>query len=184
MRAKDVIKLLNVSHITLYIYLSKGYIYASKLPNGYYNFDEESIFKFINNDNRINVIYSRVSTYKQKKDLYTQTQYIINYCNKHNIQINKIYSEISSGIEFDNRNEFINLFNDVIKYKIKYIIISDKDRLTRLSFKTINFLFEKFGTKIIVISNKNDNNEMFNELLSLMHILSTTMYSNRRKTRK
>jgi len=67
------------------------------------------------------------------------------------------------------------------------MIISDKDILTRLSFKTIKYLFEKFGTKIIVVSSKYDNkysnNEIFEEIISLMHILFTQMYSNKRKQR-
>lgn len=186
MKAKDAMKMLDVTRITLYNYINKGHIKATKLPNGYYEFDDESIFKFMKKDKRINVIYSRVSTYKQKNDLEKQTEFLTNYCKKNNITINKTYSEISSGIEFDDRKEFLKLFNEVIKYKIKYIIISDKDRLTRLSFKTIKFLFEQFGAKIIVVSRKGKkygDNEMFEELISLLHIFSTKMYSQRRKKR-
>ena len=68
--------------------------------------------------------------------------------------------------------------------KIKNIYITHKDRLTRLSFKTLSNLFSKFNTNIIVIdedSNKSNDNEIFDELISLLHIFSTTMYSHRRK---
>ena len=186
MKAKDAMRLLGITRITLYTYLKKGYIKATKLQNGYYEYDGESIFKFMKKDKRINVIYSRVSTYKQRNDLNKQMTFLKNYCDKNNIKVDKIYSEISSGIEFDERKEFSILFNQVIKYKIKYVIISDKDRLTRLSFKTIKFLFKQFGTQIIVVSNKKNkynDNEMFEELVSLLHIFSTRMYSQRRKKR-
>jgi predicted site-specific integrase-resolvase len=76
--------------------------------------------------------------------------------------------------------------NDVFNHKIKNIYISHRDRLTRLSFKTIETIFNKFNTKIIVINDNNDGNndhEIFEELISLMHIFSTTMYSNRRKNK-
>jgi predicted site-specific integrase-resolvase len=73
--------------------------------------------------------------------------------------------------------------DDVINLKIKYIYITHKDRLTRMSFKTIQHLFSKYGTNIIIISNISNDNEIFEELISLMHIFSTTMYSNRRKNK-
>ena len=49
---------------------SKGYkiTVLDNLSNGYYDYDEHSVLKFIKKDNRYDVIYARVSTYKQKKD--------------------------------------------------------------------------------------------------------------------
>ena len=66
MKSKDVLKLLKVSRVTLMTYVKNGTIKATKLSNGLYNYDDASIFKFLKIDNRFNVIYSRVSTYKQK----------------------------------------------------------------------------------------------------------------------
>ena len=76
--------------------------------------------------------------------------------------------------------------NDVFNHKIQNIYISHRDRLTRLSFKTIESIFLKFNTKIIVINdsnNQSNDTEVFEELISLMHIFSTTLYSNRRKNK-
>jgi predicted site-specific integrase-resolvase len=93
MKAKDVLNILKISRITLYNYTKEGKIKVSKLSNGYYDYDEESIFKLINKDTRINVIYARVSTYKQRNDLENQINQISSYCNNNNIIINKIYSD-------------------------------------------------------------------------------------------
>ena len=93
--------------------------------------------------------------------------------------------DISSGIDIY-RNNLNKLINDVINLNIKNIYISHRDRLTRLSFRTLQELFRKFGTNIIIIndtSNESNDNEIFEELISLMHIFSTTMYSNRRKNK-
>jgi len=79
--------------------------------------------------------------------------------------------------------------DDVINLKIKNIYITHKDRLTRLSFKTVQYLFSKYGANIVIITNNKqssnitNDNEIFEELISLMHIFSTTMYSNRRKNK-
>ena len=185
MKAKEVLKILNISRITLYTYTKEGKIKATKMDNGYYDYDEQSVMKIINKDIRSNVIYARVSTYKQKIDLENQINKLSTYCNTNNIVINKIYSDINSGIDLD-RSNFNNLLDDVMKYKIKNIYITHKDRLTRLSFKTIEFIFQKYQTKIIEINSNHtasNDHEVFEELISLMHYFSTTMYSNRRKNK-
>ena len=185
MKAKEVLKILNISRITLYTYTKEGKIKATKMDNGYYDYDEQSVMKIINKDVRYNVIYARVSTYKQKTDLENQINKLSTYCNTNNIIINKIYSDINSGIDLD-RTNFNNLLDDVMKYKIKNIYITHKDRLTRLSFKTIEFIFQKYQTNIIEINSNHtisNDHEVFEELISLMHYFSTTMYSNRRKNK-
>ena len=67
MKAKDVMNLLNISRSTLYLYHRDGKIKGKKLDNGYYDYDKQSILKLMKSDTRNDVIYSRVSTYKQKK---------------------------------------------------------------------------------------------------------------------
>lgn len=178
-------KLLNICRTTLYHYTKDNIIKHTKLSNGYYDYDEHSVLQFIKKDNRSNVIYTRVSTYKQKNDLTNQINKLQTYCKDNNINIHHVYSEIASGIDLD-RTELSKLLDDVFSYKIKNIYISNKDRLTRLSFKTLESLLNKFNTNIIVINNihnQNNDNEIFEELISLMHIFSTTLYSNRRKNK-
>lgn len=185
MKAKEVMKLLNICRTTLYNYTKDNVIKTTKLSNGYYDYDEQSVLKFIKKDNRINVIYARVSTYKQKNDLFNQIEKLQTYCKNSNINIEHLYSEIASGIDLD-RTELSKLLDDVFTHKIKNIYIFNKDRLTRLSFKTLEALLKKFNTNIIVMNdhhNQTNDNEIFEELISLMHIFSTTMYSNRRKNK-
>lgn len=185
MKAKEVMKLLNICRTTLYNYTKDNIIKSNKLSNGYYDYDEQSVLKFIKKDNRINVLYAWVSTYKQKNDLNNQIEKLQTYCTTYNINFEHTYSEISSGIDLD-RIELNKLLDEVFNHKIKNIYISNKDRLTRLSFKTLEALLKKFNTNIIVINdshNQNNDNEIFEELISLMHIFSTTMYSNRRKNK-
>lgn len=71
--------------------------------------------------------------------------------------------------------------------KIKNIYITYKDRLTRLSFKLIEQIFKKFGTSIIPINDNNidkDNEkELFDELIAITHYFSTKTYSKRHKAK-
>ena len=186
MKSKDVLKLLNISRTTLMTYIKTGKIKGTKLDNGYYDYDDKSVFAFLKKDSRINVIYSRVSTNKQKSDLTRQINSIISYCDDNNINYNKIYKEISSGVDMD-RTQFSLLIDDVFNYKIQNIYITYKDRLTRLSFKTIEQIFKKFGTTIIVINDdnkdKDNEKELFEELINIVHHFSTKTYSKRHKNK-
>jgi len=182
MKAKEVMKLLNICRGTLYNYIKEGKLEAIQLDNGYYDYNEKSVYNLLKIDERKEVIYTRVSTYKQKNDLINQLDKIQIYCSKNNIKISSVYSEIASGIDLD-RPEFSKLLDEVFNYKIKSIYIS---RLTRLSFKTLKSIFDRFNTKIIIINQLNsesNDNEIFEELISLMHIFSTTLYSNRRRNK-
>jgi len=182
MKSKEALKLLGVSRVTLSTYVKTGKIKVTRLSNGYYDYDDKSIFDFLGQNKKINVIYTRVSTHKQKDDLTRQTKFLNKFCKKHNIVVSKIFTEISSGIDLD-REQFNNLLNDVFNYKIDKIIITDKDRLTRLSFLTLENILKQFGASIIVSSKyeKNDNgNEIFDELISMMHLFSTREYSKRK----
>ena len=183
MRAKEVMKILNICRTTLYKYTKEGTIKSVQLDNGYFDYEEKSVYSLLKKDERREVIYARVSTYKQKNDLNVQINKIQSYCSENNISIDKIYSEISSGLDLD-RTEFSKLLDDIFDYKIKTVYISNRDRLTRLSFRTLDAICKRFNTKIFVINNdnnKSNDNEIFEELISLMHIFSTTLYSNRRK---
>lgn len=190
MKSKDVLKLLNVTRPTLTAYVKTGKILVNLLPNGYYDYDDDSVYKFIGKDKydfqRINIIYARVSTYKQKNDLGNQVLQLIDYCNDNNIKYDKVFKEIASGIDFD-RKEFSELMNLVINNKVNNIYITYKDRISRLSFLTMENLFKHFGTKIIVINdnkNANDKDDLFEELMNIVHLFSTKLYSSRKNKKQ
>ena len=180
MKSHEVLRLLGVTRVTLTSYVKSGKIKATMLDNGHYDYNAESVFAFLKKDCRYNVIYARVSTYKQKNDLKTQIKNINKFCLANDITIEKTFSEISSGIDLD-RKELSKLLDEILAYKVKNVYITNRDRLTRLSFVTIESICKKFGTNIVVINkNKEYDNELFEELLSLIHIFSTKMYSHRR----
>lgn len=184
MKAKDVLRLTQFSRITLMNHVKNGKIKANKLPNGYYDYDEDDVMKFVKNEHRKNVIYARVSTYKQKNDLDHQIHFLNKFCKNNDINIDQIVSDISSGLDLDRPN-FSNLLDDILHYRISTVVISFKDRLTRLSFPILQSIFNKFGTNIIIASKTDDDDdnteEYFEDLMALMHIFSTKVYSNRRK---
>lgn len=185
MRAREVLALLGITQPTLGEYVKKGYIKATTLPSGRRDYDEESVYLFLNRGvPRKNYIYARVSTSNQKSSLENQVNLMLNYCMTNGIQVGGVFKDIASGISFENRKDFFRLLDIVISRKADKVIITYKDRLSRVGFELFKTLFEKFGTQIIVISEvgstKLDSEEIFEEIVSLLHCYSMKMYSRRR----
>lgn len=185
MKAKEVLKLLRCSRPSLTKYLKQGKLKAKLLDNGYYDYEEKSVYDFLNKDiNRKTVIYARVSTKKQKNDLKNQIELLKNFCFQNGYTINEVYSDIASGITFENRIDLFKLVDEIINNKIEKVIITYKDRLSRTGFDFFKTLFNKFGCEIIVISevgsNKLDREEIFEEIISLLQCYSMKMYSKRK----
>lgn len=185
MRAREVLALLGVTQPTLGEYVKKGYVKATTLPSGRRDYDEESVYLFLNRGvPRKNYIYARVSTSNQKSSLENQVNLMLNYCMTNGIQVGGVFQDIASGISFENRKDFFKLLDIVISRKADKVIITYKDRLSRVGFELFKTLFEKFGTQIIVISEvgstKLDSEEIFEEIVSFLHCYSMKMYSRRR----
>lgn len=185
MKSCKVLKLLNITRPTLCRYVKNGTLKCKLLTNGFYDYDEESVYKLLNkNVERKIVIYSRVSTQKQKIDLENQKKILRKYCSINGIKISDEYSDIGSGINFE-RKEFQRLVNDVVNHKISKIYITYKDRLSRISFDMFKNLFQNFNCEIIVLNDIDDSKqiekEIFNEIISLIHCFAMKVYSSRRQ---
>lgn len=185
MKAKQVIKLLGVTRPTLTKYVKLGKLKVTPLPNHFYDYDEESVYKLLNKGlARKSVIYCRVSTTNQKKELENQQKTLEEFCVKNRIVVDGVYSDVGSGINFD-RKEFKKLLFDVINHRISKIYVTYKDRLSRLSFDTFKQLFEEFNCEIVAINNVDDEKmiekEVFNEIISMLHFFEEKVYSYRRK---
>jgi len=185
MKSSQALKILSITRPTLCKYLKEGYITATKKKNGLYDYNEESIYKFLNKDiERKTVIYARVSTSKQKPDLKNQVHLLKNFCFQNGYKINEVYQDVASGISFEKRKNFFTLLDEILLGKIEKVVITYKDRMSRVGFELFTHLFRKFGTEIIVMSEvgseKLDSKEVFEEIVSLLHCYSMKMYSKRK----
>ena len=185
MKAKEVLKLLNVTRATLTNYVKNGKLKVRELHNGYYEYDEEDVYKLSGiKEKRKTVIYCRVSTRSQKKDLENQKETLKTFCAKNGVTVDDIYEEIGSGISFD-RKEFQRLFLDVLDYKVQTCYITYKDRLSRISFSLFKSLFSRFGCTLVILNEIDDSKilekELFKEIIDLIHCFTMKVYSQRRK---
>ncbi|GAA8686019.1 hypothetical protein oki286_07370 [Helicobacter pylori] len=124
MKSKEVLKILKISRVTLWKYVKSGKIRVKQEPNGYYIYNDSDVYSLAGiEDGRLNVVYARVSTQKQKQDLQNQIENCISFINAKGISVDSIYSDIKSGMSLD-RKGFMELLNAVMAFKIKAVYIS------------------------------------------------------------
>ena len=186
MKAKEVMKVLQISRATLARWRKKGILKATKLPNGQYDWDANSVFKLLNKgEERKTYLYARVSTAKQKPDLQKQIEALQTFTLRQGYKVDGVFQDVASGISFEKRKEFFELLDLVIAGKVDKVIITHKDRLSRVGFDLFKYLFAKYHTEIVVMSeltdNKTNQQEIFEEIVSLLHAFSMRMDSGQRK---
>ena len=140
---------------------------------------------FLNKDvKRKTYIYARVSTPKQKPDLNNQIELLKQFCFTNGYTISGIYADIASGISFDKRKDFFKMLDGIINNKVERVVITYKDRLSRVGFDLFFHLFKKYNCEIVVMSEvgseKLDSQEIFEEIVSLLHCYSIKLYSKRK----
>lgn len=187
MKSSKVKQILNVTQQTLSNYVAKGILNPIKLSRTHYEYDEDEVYALLGKNkknDRAVVTYARVSLPKQKGDLERQKERLYSYAISNGYTISKQFSDIKSGMEFEKRKDFMNLLNMVCENRIKTVIVENKDRLVRFGFNLLEEVFKLHGTEIVVISetpNKSYEQELTDDLISIIHYYSMKSYSNRRK---
>lgn len=191
MKSHEVLEKLGITRVTLTKYVKEGTIKVTKMKNGRYDYDDDSVYEFLGlkheKKHKVNVSYSRISTQSQKEQLKDQTLRIYNSCISRNIQLDEQIEDIKSGLDSD-RKGFQKLIERVIKGEIGLVVVENKDRLTRFNFDTLELIFKYFGTQIIVLNDSLDNKtyeqELTDDLISIIHYFTMKSYSHRKKLNK
>lgn len=107
-----------------------------------------------------------------------------NFAMKNGYQVNRSFKDITSGISYKHRKQFFELLDLVIHHQVKYVIITYRDRLSRVGFDLFKYLFDQYHTQIIVMSDltneRTDEEELFSEIISLLHCFAMKSCSKRR----
>lgn len=182
MKAKEVLQILKITRQTLTKYVKEGRVKVTVKGNGQYDYDSDSVYKLLNKDiERKTYIYARVSTAKQKRDLENQVQLLKTFCFQNGYILNGVYQDIASGINFETRKDFFDLLDEVLAGKVKRVIITYKDRLSRVGFELFSYLFAKHGCELIVMSEVGstelDSEEVFDDVVNLLGSYSLNLYS-------
>jgi putative resolvase len=163
-----------------------------KTTSGQRRFDKHSLAEMCNTltfiptskeSGKNNFIYARVSSQKQLDDLSRQIEYI--RTKKPEYESYTVISDVGSGINF-NRKGLSTILDACLQRNIREIVIAHRDRMSRFGFDLINLIVQKSGGKITVIDderNKSTEQELSEDLLSIIHIFSCRQMGKRKYKR-
>ena len=77
------------------------------------------------------------------------------------------------------------LLDDVLAGRVERVVVTYKDRLSRVGYDLFYYLFQKYNCEIVVMSEMGseelDSQEVFEDIVSLLHCYSMKLYSNRKR---
>ena len=148
---------------------------AYKLPSGTIIVPDNIIE---NNNQKYGVIlYARTSSSQNKKLLDEQAKRLELYAISKGYKIKQIIKEFGSGLN-DSRKQLTKILKE---NQYDKIIVEHKDRLTRFGFNLINLLTDN---RIEVINESKEKDEdLTQDLISIIHCFSTRLYGLRRSKR-
>lgn len=93
-------------------------------------------------------VYARVSSSEDKKNLETQVERLVSFCNARGYKVKKVVKEIGSGLN-DQRPKLEKLLLDK---EIDVIVVEHKDRLARFGINYIQKLLGLQGREIEIVN--------------------------------
>ncbi len=133
------------------------------------------------------VVYCRVASPAQKRDLVNQRQNLEQFCTARGLTVDEWIEEIGGGLNFE-RKRLLALVDGIVAAEIGTLVIAHQDRLARFGFPLIEHLCEVHHCELIVMNNQSlsPEQELTQDLLTILHCFSSRLYGlrNYRKTVK
>lgn len=166
----------------------EGVLVAYRTPTDrrYYTHDQYLNYIGVKADSeKKTIVYYRVSSAGQKDDMERQKQALELFCTANGYAVDEWHNDIGSGMNFKRKN-----FNKIIEMmevgEVQQLIIAHKDRLVRFGFDWFETFAKRHGTSIIVMNNESlsPQEEMVQDLLSIIHCFSSRLYGLRKYKKK
>lgn len=121
--------------------------------------------------------YARVSSRKQKDDLERQIAYL-----KAKEPNAEVITDIASGLNFK-RKGLTTLLERCLQGDKLTVVVAHRDRLARFGFELIEWLIERNGGQVVVLSKSahtSPTDELFQDLLAVLGVFAARMPGLRR----
>lgn len=122
------------------------------------------------------IIYTRVSSKKQSRDLSAQSIFL-----KERFPNYTLISDIGSGINC-NRKGFKTILEQLFQGNIKKVVVAHPDRFTRFSFDFFQWMFTHFGAVLDAMEKPNDNAgaDFTTDLMEVLTVFTARYYGRRK----
>jgi excisionase family DNA binding protein len=138
-------------------------------------------------DERLLILYGRVSGQGQRDDLATQVARLEQWAKTERSGIpSVVLSDIGSGLS-TTRRQLARLLKMVCEDRVGEVAITSADRLTRFGQDYLELLFESFGVRLTILEPENEQTpeqELTQDLLTLIASFSGRLYGLRSQKQK
>jgi putative resolvase len=187
MTASMASRTMGVSACTLRRWARTGKISGHKSPSGQWMYKKSELLKDGNTISQSltstacgksieqSYIYCRVSVRKQKEDLERQISHLQSLYPNH-----RVVSDIASGIN-SKRSGLCSLLRKSSQGMVDEIVVAQRDRLSRISFDLLEFVFGLHNTKIVVVGSEEatDLDELQQDMLAINTVFICKMQGKR-----
>jgi predicted site-specific integrase-resolvase len=160
-----------VSGNTIRRWADNGSIVFKRTPRGprRYFISKEGVLRTEKEQsNKINYIYVRVSSNKQREDMDRQEAFLRDLYPNHTV-----IKDIGSGLNYK-RKGLLRLLEFSNKGNVGEIVVFSKDRLCRFGFELLQWQFSQNDTKLVVqnISDKSPEEEFSEDILAILQVFA------------
>jgi predicted site-specific integrase-resolvase len=177
-KPKEASKHFNVSENALRQWANEGKIKYNTTKGGHrrYFISEQNKSNETTEFERIKIIYTRVSSGKQKADLERQSEYLRNKYPTH-----KLITDIGSGINFE-RTGFKRILEGVFKGTIQEVVVAHRDRFTRFGFSLFEWIFSQHNSTLLYDQEQQRTNEeeLSDDLMAIITVFSARYHGKRK----
>ena len=182
MKLSSYAKKLGIHYNTAYRLFKRGQIPGYQLPTGTVII-EEPVDQTEERTQRSQfvAVYARVSSTENKKNLDTQAQRLITWCNAQGWSVGKVVKECGSGIN-DQRPKFLAL---LANREIGRIVVEQKDRASRFGVAYIQTLLTLQERELVIVNTADtEESDLIGDFVVIITSFAARLYGRRRAKRK
>ena len=168
----EVADLFQVSTKTIQKWDNKGILNFERSPTNRRVLPKETLIEYLKSKNMFyeeeplskrDVIYARVSSYREQKqnDLDRQVDYILS--NRADLKNVLILKEVRSSLD-SKRKKLLKLIDMILNDEVNRIFITHKERLTRFGFEYIEAICNHHNVEIVIMQSEQENKSVEQEL--------------------
>ena len=182
MKLSSYAKKLGIHYNTAYRMFKRGQIAGYQLPTGTVIIEEPVEQTGARSaKQQVVAVYARVSSSENKKNLDTQAERLISWCNAQGWGVSKVVKECGSGIN-DQRPKFLAL---LANREISKIVVEHKDRACRFGVAYIQTLLAMQERELVVVNTADtEESDLMGDFVAIITSFAARLYGRRRAKRK
>lgn len=167
----------DLSPSTLRDWASTRHLKHIRTPGGKRLYDLDGVLALLgrNEPSKKSYVYARVSSAKQRGDLERQIQDL-----KEAYPGHILVKDVASGVNFK-RPGLQTILEQSLKGVVEEVVVMHRDRLARIGYDLLEFIFAKAGTKIVVYGQdeSTDEHDLADDLLAVTTLFVASHHGRR-----